>query len=270
MLTLSDSRVLILFASVTVILIIAAIVYIVWRIKRSNLQSVDILDNPRRLYNNTSPFTFDSSRLPATNNGQEYSFSMWLYISEFSTTQDNKLIMMRSSKSSTIENASPVVHMDSVTNKVYVSVRTNQSVATTSLSGLLNKQTSGYMTGVIEYIPLQRWVNLTLVVQDSLLTLYMDGDIYTVESLSDFVSVKGRPVFAGLNGDAVIGNIPGTASTKGFISNVRFFNYAISMSDVATIYSRGPTGSKGVLQRMGLPNYGVRSPIYRQGDTSDQ
>ena len=264
MASVNERGTLVVFAVATILLIIAAVVYIVYRMKRSNLKSTDIIDAPKRLFNMGSPFTYDAMRMPATSNGQEFSFSMWLYINDFTTTADHKLIFMRGGSPDSIGRATPIVFMDAQTNKLYVSVRTNQSPSLTSLANVLDRATSRYITGYIEYVPLQRWINLTFVVHDNLLTLYLDGDIYTVENLADFnVPGSPRPVFAGLQGNATVGAIPGTNSTQGFVSKINFYNYALTLRDVQSVYEVGPTAVNGVLSRLGLPPYRVRSPVYR-------
>lgn len=257
--------VFVVFALIVIVLIIAFLVY---RMRRSDLTSTQLVKNPRRLYDMGGPFLVDSERLPATLNGQEYSFTMWLYITDFTSTDNHKLIMMRGTNGPTLNDTSPIVFLDKSTNKMYISIRTNKSpTSIASLDAVLDQATSRFLTGSIEYVPLQRWVNVGFVVQDNLLTLYLNGDIYTVENVYDLATNDGvRPVFTGLKGNAIIGAIPNTSSTHGFISRVQFYNYALTPDDIRAVAMSGPVPGSGVLGAMGIADYGVRSPIYRVGE----
>ena len=57
-------------------MIVLIIAFLVYRMRRSDLTSTQLVKNPRRLYDMGGPFLVDSERLPATLNGQEYSFTM--------------------------------------------------------------------------------------------------------------------------------------------------------------------------------------------------
>ena len=268
--SMSSKGALVVFGVITFLLIILVVCYIAYRVRRKDLRSVSIVKSPRRLYEMTSPLFFDSDKLPSTLNGQEYSFSSWLYITDFVTTTDYKLIMMRGGNGTSIASATPIMFMDNKTNKLYISIKTNQSSSVSRLSDVLDKSISKYLTATVEYLPLQRWVQVAFVVQDNLLSVYLDGDMYTVENVYDFnVPGTSRPVFAGTSGNAIVGNVPGTASTQGFICKTEFFNYGLSQNDIRAIHDVGPVSSKNVLARMGLPAYGVRSPIYREDEIEE-
>lgn len=261
---------IVVFCLVVLLLIVVVIVYIVYRMKRTDLQSVEIVKSPRNLFNesNSSAFVFPASRIPSTLNGQEYSFSFWLYLSDYMPTQNYRMLFMRGGNtSSMLGNSCPVVFLDNRTNKLYVSVRTNLSSTPSGsdLSKLLDKKRYNIVTATVEYVPLQRWVNVTFVVQDNLLTVYMDGDMYTVENVHDLYDpARGtdRPIFAGLSGDVIVGNIQNTSTTPGFISRLKYFNYALTTRDVRSLYDKGPVNT-GVLSKFGVSEYGFRTPVYR-------
>jgi hypothetical protein len=258
--------VFVVFALVVIVLIIAFLVY---RMRRSDLTASTLVKAPRRLYSMTNPYSVDAESMPATMNGQEYSFSMWLYITDFTTTERHKIIMMRG-PSATLIDASPVVFMDKATNKLYISIRTNATPATgqDTLEKILISASSRFLTATIEYVPLQRWVNIAFVVQDNLLSVYMNGDMYTVENVYDLAkgTVLSRPVFAGIKGNVLIGKLDGTDSATAFISRAHFFNYALSPDDVRAISMEGPVPGSGIMGTIGISDYAVRTPIYRVGE----
>ena len=201
--------------------------------------------------------------------------SFWLYINDFQATSMMKLLINRMSSTSGLVGANPVVFLDQTTNKLYICIATNRTPATpkNSLDSLLVKSGTGlqnnwsYLVATIDYVPMQRWVHVSFTVNDNTLTVFQDGGMYTVASLYDMVDQTSkitRPAFAACVGDMTVGNTDPTLSsdTTGFISRVQFFNYALSASQVSAIYNTGPTDTN-LLRSLGVPEYGVRSPVYR-------
>ena len=270
----------IVFVVLTLLLIVVIIAYIVWRLNSSDLKSVKVLRNPRKLHNNKA-FMYSASKLPAMTIGQQFSMSFWLYLTDFQTTSSPKVLLMRQAPSSgttttnSLVGANPVVFLDSALNQMYVCIATTRSPQTTptTLNQLLNTEGKGatnnwtYLYATVQYVPLQRWVNYTFTVQDNILTVFQDGSIYTVQSLFDMADPTNasapRPVFAACTGDISVGNVSKTMSgdATGFINNVEFFNYALNSNQVQTVYGNGPT-STNMLRSFGIPDYGVRTPIY--------
>lgn len=263
-----------MFMVVVLLIIVLVIIFIIYRVSRADLKNVRALTSPVKLYERGSgPFKFDRSRLPVTLNGQEYAFSFWLYLAEATATADHKLLLMRGRGSASIEGASPVVFLDRTTNKLYVSALTNQSRKTTgeiiALNDLLNKGNQ-VLTATVEYVPLQRWVHYVVVVADNLLTVYQDGDLYTVENVMELpVKANGpRPVIRGIDGDLYVG-ATNSSTTKGLVAKVDYFNYALTPQMVRSLYDQGPTPNT-MLSRFGVPEYGVRSPVYRLDQANNE
>lgn len=273
----------------TLLLIVVIIAYIVWRLNRSNLQAIDVVTDPVQLNGKGAlgsnsgsvvasqkmPITVPAAKLPAMFVGQEFSMSFWLYLNDFQATSMMKLLINRMPGSNGLGGANPVVFLDETTNKLYVAIGTNRTPATpkTSLDALLVKSGKGvsnnwsYLVATIDYVPLQRWVQVAFTVQDNTLTVYQDGGMYTVASLYDMVDLTAaisRPAFAACVGDMTIGNVSPSLSsdTTGFISRVQFFNYALAASQVSQLYMAGPTNTN-LLRSLGVPAYGIRSPVYR-------
>lgn len=256
----------VVFVIITLLIIIAVIAFIVYKVSRNDLKSVQTLKEPVKMFDRSGgPFKFDGGKMPVTLNGQEFSFSFWMYLSEFTTTANYKLLFKRGGDGRTVSGSSPMVYLDSATNRMFVSVRTNQTPQSiTTLAEVLNPATSRCLTASVEYVPLQRWMHYVVVVHDNLLTVYQDGDIYTVENVLELPSVSrgGRPVFAGVKGDLLVGPVSNTDSTRGYMGKLDYFNYALTPNDVRQLYEAGPT-PRNLMSKFGINEYGVRSPIYR-------
>lgn len=256
-----------IFVILALICIAVLIAFLVMKLKSVNTNGVLIIGDPLKLYNMTSQVRVDQSVIPPTVNGQEYSFSFWLYLVDFIPTMDGpQLVFMRGTDGSTVGTSNPIVAFDGTTNKLYVSVRTNTSAIATPAQ-FFKPNSSAYLTSTVEYFPLQRWVNIVAVVKDDSLSLYMNSSLYTVNSVSEIQTsgaVNTRPVIQGCTGSMFIGasGVAGVRDPRAYICQFKFFNYALTLKDIASIYTNGPN-STSFFAKLGLAGYGLRSPVYR-------
>jgi hypothetical protein len=266
----------------TLLLLVVIIAYIVWRINRSSMSVVDVIKRPVSLHGKPA-VRVGSSKLPALSAGQGYSISFWVYLTAYNPTALPQLLLMRqgngaSSGNAVVANASPVVFMSGTANKMHICMRTNApavalSAASTSGGSLLEMLAPGNKTRLcasIDYVPLQRWVNVVLSVQDNLLNVFQDGSLYTVASLDTLASP--RPMFATSSGDMVVGNVGSSVSAdlNGYVAKVQAFTYALSPRAARDIYAAGPMSGTAVMSKLGMPDYGFRSPMYRLDQADEQ
>jgi hypothetical protein len=132
----------------------------------------------------------------------------------------------------------------------------------------------------VDYVPLQRWVNFIVIVDNKILTLFMDGEIYSVKSTDELkaqrkpdLDANGNPIPYSLivdktDNDIQIGknSINGKVTLNGYLSKLEFHNYAISINQVKSIYNAGPLSKGGLLGNMGI-QYGFRSPVYKLNES---
>ena len=129
-----------------------------------------------------------------------------------------------------------------------------------------------YLCGIeIEYIPIQRWVHIGVVMNDNgggSITTYIDGNF--VKTINNKTENKNGSVIdvSILNLDHVgklyIGGKEGEKTPLGFsglFSRLTIFNYDLNRNDIYREYSAGPI--KGSLSSLGLAAYGIRNPIYK-------
>lgn len=270
----AERSAIVLFVILTGIIVVLAVVYVVYKIKRTDLQSALVMQRPIKLFDMDEEVSVGKSQLPGTLNGQEFSYSFWLYVAELQPSTTPYVIFHRASGAVTATSiqANPIVMVDGKSNKLYICMRTNTSKTTgTSLADVISASSTNphenWVVATIDYVPMQRWVHVVFVVSDNILSVYMDGDMYTVENVMERVdkTTNRRPIFAGTTGDVVVGRVPGSSDLRGYLAKLQFFNYALTKSDVASIYASGPA-SRSILASLGLPAYGVRSPLYRVDD----
>ncbi|GLC54555.1 hypothetical protein PLESTB_000879200 [Pleodorina starrii] len=232
------------------------------------MTSVNVTDTVLRLDGASAssqlPYVFDATKLPASN-GQEFTYSMWLYLADYDASDKHRMIIRRGGSADKLGTSSPLIFLNRSTNRVHVAMRTNQSSVVTSLDGVL-AASSNYVISNIEYLPLQRWVHVAVSVQDSVLSVFMDGELYSVTNITDALDGndgRSRAIFRATGGSIFIGDR--SAPSRSFISNVQFFSYALSQRDVMKVYNRGPVRTS-FLSAIGLSMYGLRSPVYKISD----
>lgn len=258
-----STAIFVILALITIAILIA---FLVMKLKAVNTNGIVIVNDPLKLYNMTGQARVDASAIPPTVNGQEFSFSFWLYLVDFQPTHDKpQLIMMRSNDSTSLATANPIVALDGRTNRLYISIRTNASAATQTTSANFHHQdVSHYLTATVKYFPLQRWVHVVGVVKDESLSVYLNAALYTVANIADLTNVSARPIFAASAGSVVVGpaGVQDVREPRAYITQCRFFNYAVMPNSILATYTAGPT-STSFLSKLGLAGYGLRSPIYR-------
>jgi hypothetical protein len=258
-----------LLIAIVIIIIIAVVVFLIMKYKKGALKSVDLLGAPVVIANplagehQISP----AGKLPASQNGTENTYSLWLFIDSVSITNNHKIVLYRGNPQS-YSNGQFFVYMDSKTNKLYASVRTNGVTDETSSSNepslediRINKY---FMQSVIDYIPLQRWVNIAYTVKDTVFSTYLDGELYSVTSIYE-MAVKpdgSRPLPIKPTGDILIAGKAGKEGFNGYIGSGKYLNFAITVTEAKVLYNQGPY-KKSWLSYLGLGNVGLRSPVYK-------
>ena len=259
------------------LLLTIAVVYIAYLVKKSGLKKADLQSKLIALDDKTIiPFKIPNGLMSIVNRGQEYTISLWTYLSpQYEPTTDHKLIFQRGNTSAIAGmydyNTNPLIFMDKMTNRMYFAVATSAVTQTSqSLTDILSKDgngrfSSGFLITYIDYLPLQRWVHTCLVVRDNTIMVFMDGDLYSVASVSEIPDTGSgaRPILRTSQGDASIGDI--NTLTKGYVSKTQYFNYGLNQQDLSALYKSGPMKT-GWLSWLGINNYAVRSPIYSLDD----
>lgn len=288
---------LIIFLLVVLLVFVVVIIYISFALKNSNLKGKMLIPKPIKLNELSVPYEVVSAEVPRPSVGREYSFSFWLYIENYEQTADHKLVFARTSNKGDLSTANPIVMMDRKDNRMYIVIKSQDSSLPGSINGITRLTSvidnnyfrkanpvptdNKHIIMEVDYVPLQRWVNIMFVVDNKIVTVFMDGEIYSVKSTDELKALKkpeidpltGKPKKENLiidktDGDILIGKNPinDRHTVNGYLSNLSFSNYAMSLNQVKATYNGGPMSKGGLLASMGI-QWGVRSPIYKLSDS---
>lgn len=299
-----------------VLLFIAYMLYIYLSRRLTNKLFVELPDSivPRK---GTQVTKIDGGALPPSTNGNRATFLFWMYIHDIDLLSGEDLRHVFHRGDETTKGASPAVYLDGVKNRLYIrfakdtdktgndfttvgptdlkeqikraksatrdeeytSILETQAITDTLDAIKIDLATHGV---IVDYVPLQRWVHVAVVVNETVnrgyITTYLDGEVVSSISSNDRVTLSdasgGKNInvnFTGLNlskkGDIYIGgesyneNMP--KGFSGLVSRVTVSNFDMNGEEVRDIYLRGPV--ENLTSKLGLPAYGVRSPIYKIG-----
>jgi hypothetical protein len=252
-----------LIAIITLMFIITiyVIMYIWKTYKSTSLKTVTMVSTPVQLTESGGFKNLSKEvTLPEMYNGNEFSYSFWVYVN--SSTGNNihgdKHVLSRMTNTEDISTANPMFFIDSDSNKLYAYVSYSSSNENVLVNNLPDMKTEAL---VIDYLPIHRWLNIVLVVDNNYIQLFMDGELRQVKDFSSN-GITANKVPRPTQGNIVAGGNDTLISFDGFISKVQCFNYALTLDHAKIVYKTGPL-PKSLLAAIGVPNYGVRSPFYR-------
>jgi hypothetical protein len=241
---------------VLVVFIIMVILYVFYHlyslISRTALTTTTVLSTPLKVIKSENKAIGENVTFSTAINGMEYSYSFWMYVDNIENTVTKKHVISRGNN--------PVVYLDNNTNKLKVMIAVSENPDIESIDN--------YQVMTIDYIPIQRWVNILVVMDNDFITLYMDGEIYSVANLLNQDSTGANKIISTSNGIMSIGEKNGYPGFDGYMSKVQYFNYALTIDHARAIYKSGPV-KKTILSAVGLPLYGIRNPFYKVDTLED-
>tara|TARA_B000000437_G_scaffold219417_1_gene201395 strand:- start:4957 stop:6030 length:1074 start_codon:yes stop_codon:yes gene_type:complete len=246
--------------------------------------------------------TLEFDRSLTNGNGLKRSFAFWIYIKDMSNTGYKNVLFVGNKEK--IEERPLQIFLDSKKNKMYIRFRKKEEKDRLLNSNIFNTTTGNidnfinnlngtehissefrqYMQqGVcIEYIPIQRWVHIGIVVNDygnhtgGSISTYVDGELVGIAGNNEELrglgesednqkyDINSLDLANTTNGQLVIGGKYDTDRSPGFpglLSKFTIWNYDLNDRDIYNDYSEGPIDN--FLAKLGLGAYGLRSPIYR-------
>lgn len=225
----------------------------------------------------TSEFKSAPIKVPTASNGKRASYTFWIYVNDIQAYSGSPRRVLYIGDG-TVVNASPIVYFSRTDNKLHVcfSPASDADLVTTDVPNLLDYLTAKY--GItIDYIPIQRWVHVAVVVNETInggtISAYLDAELVKVVTTGKSNSITNQStrqlsiqnLVLDKSGSLYIGGSPSDSSKgpgfSGLVSRFTVYNYDINVSDIYADYKIGPVDN--ILAKLGLGAYGVRSPLYR-------
>ena len=172
-----------------------------------------------------------ASEIPAVSISN-YTVSVWLFITEWNYNyglEKNVLARYHLDENATDGvryKPAPSITLDAHSNNLNVNIAYHDPQG--------NSETAKIHTCKVRSIPLQKWVNVTMTVNNRALDVYVDG------RLTRTCMIPGVPL-SGLYSDLYISNSSksGNPGFSGRISDLTVYNYAVNPQQAFDIYRRG-------------------------------
>jgi len=281
------------FASVAVVVIVYILYHMYTILKKTDLKTVTLLKTAQKINKSGVDKLNTDVTMPSLFNGTEFSYSFWMYVNDFSPTVAPKMILFNGTDSS-LSGASPIFYLDPDYVSLHVLLKTNMNSKQMrrNLSDVHTLKDCDFVRMNVPYVPMNRWVNVTLVVDNQYAQLFFDGELRKVIDVAEKRLIENKGWKSSITPDTCekendpccnvdhkccdkttlskslgtnlnAGKLAGAFNevVDGYLSQVRFFNYAITIDHAQVIYKTGPI-HQSILSNVGIPMYGVRNPFY--------
>jgi hypothetical protein len=182
-------------------------------------QLVTFTQNP----NEANSYTINRS--DNENDGIEFTWSVWLFIKETGPISTYQQVFHKGNYS--FQNNG--MNQPNNAPGLYINPDTNNTKKLTVVMNTFDKINEQL---VIENIPLNKWFNVIIRVQNKVLDVYINGMIANSLMLNNVVKQNFGNVYAGANG-----------GFNGFISNLTYYDYSLGILAIQNIISNGPNTS---------------------------
>jgi hypothetical protein len=170
----------------------------------------------------------DGSKLPPSEGGTNYGYSVWFYLSDWNfRAGETKSLLLRGDDSA---DSSLKIDLAAYENNIVISVP--------------------YMEGtdphtcIVRNFPLQKWVNLIVTLNGRTLDVYIDGKLIRT-------CILPKPAI--IHADQPLHITPG-GGFAGWTSNIGYYQYALAPVGAYNIYKEGPgtAGLFGIFEKYKL------------------
>lgn len=166
--------------------------------------------------------------------GMEFTWSTWFYMEDIAYGgNSSKRRIFSKGKNSSEETdmmfmSSPGLYAHADSNKIDIVLNTYDDNATTvnSTDNIANL----YETITIDNIPIKKWVNLIIRVQNNTVDVYLNGSLVERKNMDVVPKQNYGDIYVGDDYDGM----------NGFISSLRYFNHAIGQGKIQDIMYNGP------------------------------
>ncbi len=213
----------VLIAVVAILLIVLIVKLVEWAKGSANDQNTNTpIMISSTVDANSDTLSGKTFKVPSNTIGQAYSYSLWIYVADWNYNYGQpKNVMIRGSTVGT--KASPEISFAKDINNLII----RQSITGTNTP-------DAYCN--IKNFPLQKWVNLIVVLNNRTMDTYVNGKLERSCVLAGVPDISsGQPVkFAQTLGGS---SLPGFF---GKLSNCQYFNFAIQQDQILKLYNAGP------------------------------
>lgn len=178
-----------------------------------------------------TPITINNGDIPAKLT-HDFTYAFWVYIDEWAHNSDKNKVIIRRGSTGIGEVDSLKIYLTPTINNMKFDLGTMDSSTTGSTSS------NGVKTCTLNNIPLQRWVNIILTVNNRAADMYLDGKLVNTCISENVLKENASQDIDICKAEAGTGQE--SSGFKGSISNVIYYTRTINPREAYSIYKEGP------------------------------
>ena len=183
------------------------------------------------------------SRSANASDGIEFTWSTWVYIDDLTYNSGQYRCVFYKGNDFTDNIDGPVgLNFPNNAPGLYIAPNSNTLVVFMNTFNVINEEIT------IPNIPMNKWVNVIIRCQNTTLDVYINGTITKSHELHGVPKQNYGNIYIGMNG-----------GFSGYVSNLWYYNYALSSSEISKMIVAGPNtkmiSSGSDAMNMGNPNY---------------
>lgn len=163
--------------------------------------------------------------------GIEFTWSVWIFIDDLTYNTGKYRCVFYKGNDFAANPDAEIQGMNFPNNApgLYLAPHSNKLIVIMNTFNVINEQVT------IDDVPLNKWVNVMIRCQDTVLDVYVNGTIVKSHHLHGVAKQNYGDVYVATNG-----------GFSGYISNLWYFDHALSISEINRVMDKGPnTNMKG-------------------------
>ena len=170
--------------------------------------------------------------------GMEFSWSVWVNVTDLSAGSNNYMhVFSKGDNSSMQPTDDNGIYTPNNAPGVYLSKQTNQLLVIMNTFEVIEEKIE------VANIPLGKWVHILVRLEGQYLDVYINGIIAKRKQLLSVPKQNNGKVYVTQNG-----------GFNGFLSNLRYYNRALTPGDIVAIVNQGPNLKLSKDEQKGLKN----------------
>ena len=239
--------------SIIIILIIIILFIIYYFNTVGNILYDKLLDtNNKTTTLNDATIKYSDNRLSLSNITSNFAISVWFYIDQFNSTNDDKVILYTADSNNKYANDYDLkISMDAYKNNLKINLRQLSSESTPTDNVIQEYH--------VKNIHIQKWNCLTISVDSHIMDVYMNGKLVNSFLINTmFTPNSSEPsIYLGYSN-----NQDGYTAIHGYITRVRYYTTYLSSQDAYNIYKEGI--SQSILNKISN-NYNIKVSLMENG-----
>lgn len=225
----------ILIVILVLIIIFAILFYIYKYINKDKISGSKTVEFIKYIHDAKDYKKISSGSIPGSAQGNEYNINFWMYINDYIYRIGSPKHVLSKGEMQDINNANPSVTLLSNTNTLRVQVGLQSALGDGGCAGEVSDPGTlepDYCD--VENIPLQRWLCMNISLSNNVIEIFINGELHKSCNLRGFPRQTDGHLHICNNG-----------GFNGFISNLKYSNKALSVSEIKKIYNSGPMNKQG-------------------------